>query len=513
MQKSGFLNRNKTYMQSFNWNTDFSGSTFRVFGKHHNWFDNSIWKPISANFSEDSGRFSANNLPFNYSVPFLATGSAFFENSQSWDIFSKSRISESPVVFEFVPEGASPVEGVINPLNPSQIFYKNAYGEGISYRYTVWHGKAPRATWEIVVESPPSQDVVISRLIKCSDVRTYVRNIDGQIVRPWTGNSGDTALVQGFGIILRKGTSEDNVSLIRGSGIKAPKAWYYSSDGTYHETYITVRFDVLSSDTVRATKTIPKSFCDAAFDAGANSVMADDTFTVYPDYNTEVTSVDGFSQRFSGVSDWATIQSGDGTYALDSTARIEIYLSTWYGAGQWHTLNRGHLLFDTSILSGKTVSSATLAMTPTGGRSNTLNSTWGISLCSSNPASNTAIVASDHQNVGSTRFSDTDVAHANPMTGLKTWLLNSSGLSAIDVDGISKFALRHNKDLENVENFSGTGRTDYVYFYSADQSGTSSDPYLEIEASEASEEEPDFICFSSCFRGSFSGNLRGAVYR
>lgn len=469
-------------MSGLAWNTKRVSSTkSRVYGGWHYWLDGSQWKDLDAGFQEDSGRYVANRIPGLYSVPELATGSVDLEVSQQWDIFSKSRITDTSWSLEITPENVSPVSAQRDDDRPDQIVYPNAFADGVDLRYTVWLGRAPRVTREISIrkEPPGDHDLRGSWLLRSSRARVYVRN-NGQIMRPWSGNVSDRAVVNGFGVILRAGVSEDNESLIRGSGIRAPKAWYYLPDGTMVSTDITVEFEIVSPDTVRATKIIPRSFVREAFAAGATAVMSDDTSTFYPDPNTETTCVDGQTQRASGVTDWPTIRDGVGTYANDSSTEIQIYLSTWFGAGQWHTLQRGHILFDTSSLTGRSVTSATLGMTPTGTRSNTLNTSWGVALCATNPASNTAIVSSDHQTVSDTRFADTDVAHANPMSGVKTWDLNTSGLAAIDVDGISKFGLRHDKDLEDVENFSGTGRLDYAYFYSADQSGTASDPYLEV---------------------------------
>lgn len=469
-------------MTPHKWNTDLiDDNRFRVYGGWHNWLDQSIWRALDGGFVEDSGRYVASQIPGLYSVPALATGSVEFEVNQRWDIFRRSLITEAPWSLEITPENVSPVAAQRDDNRPDQILYPNAFGTGIDLRYTIWLGRGPRVTREVVIRSEPpgDHDLRVSWLIRSSNARVWIPR-GGQLVRPWSGNVSQAILGHSDQIVIRAGTSDDNESQLRGSGVKAPIAWYYNLDGELVTQPIKLNITIVAADTVRVEKIIPRSFVREAFAAGATAVMCDETNTFSPDPSAETTCVDGQTQRASGVTDWPTIRDGAGTSATDSSTAIEIYLSTWFGAGQWHTLQRGHILFDTSSLTGRSVTSATLGMTPTGTRSNTLNTSWGVALCATNPASNTAIVSSDHQTVSDTRFADTDVAHANPMSGVKTWDLNTSGLAAIDVDGISKFGLRHDKDLEDVENFSGTGRSDYVYFYTADQSGTASDPYLEV---------------------------------
>jgi hypothetical protein len=145
-------------MTPLTWNTDRSGNRSRVYGGWHNWLDQSGWRALDGGFREDSGRYIANQIPGLYSVPALATGSVEFEVNQRYDIFSKSQITDAPWSLEITPENVRPVAAQRDDDRPEQVLYPNAFADGIDLRYTVWIGRAPRVTREIVIRQEPPGD-------------------------------------------------------------------------------------------------------------------------------------------------------------------------------------------------------------------------------------------------------------------------------------------------------------------------------------------------------------------
>ena len=465
-------------MTPLTWNTDRSGNRSRVYGGWHNWLDQSGWRALDGGFREDSGRYIANQIPGLYSVPALATGSVEFEVNQRYDIFSKSQITDAPWSLEITPENVRPVAAQRDDNRPDQIVYPNAFADGIDLRYTVWIGRAPRVTREVVIrrEPPGDHDIRGSWLVRSSNARVYVRSVDGQIQRPWTGNVTDAILGHSNELIIRSGTSPLNESLLRGTGVKAPSAWYYTPTGELVTTRIKLDITVVSVDTVQVTKIIPRAFVREAFAAGATAIMSDDTSTFYPDPNAEVTSVDGTCYRVTNGT-WSSLHDGVGEGKNDNGASLPIQ-AIFVSTGEWSDLRRMGLLFDTSALTGETPTSATVGQTVSY-NDFAVGSDGSLALCGFSPASNTALVNSDYSNFGTTRFCDTDIPDSS-WTGTLTWAVNASGLAAVDVEGISKFGVILDFDLDDAEPSWSNGWKSSLTMKMAETSGTASDPYLEV---------------------------------
>jgi len=155
-------------------------------------------------------------------------------------------------------------------------------------------------------------------------------------------------------------------------------------------------------------------------------------------------------------------------------------------ADPWGNLTRCVVLFDTSALGDTdTISSATFSLyaqskTLVGGG---LTPAVTVAIVSSNPASTSALVAADYADelYGTTDFA-TRLAYASVSTvAYNDFTLNASGIANISKTGISKFGLRVGADVDNSEP-TGTGDTYYdIYFYTADQTGTTNDPKLVVE--------------------------------
>lgn len=212
------------------------------------------------------------------------------------------------------------------------------------------------------------------------------------------------------------------------------------------------------------------------------------TSTFYPDPNVESTSVDGYVTRLvqpTGES-IATIVGGAGTAADDSSSEVFIQIQTDAGAvsPNVNNITRGIFLFDTSALpDGDAISSATLSLygtTPQGPASG--DTTQGSSVCivASTPASNTALVAADYSQVGTTDLATRIGFSSWNSAGYNDFALNSSGIANISKTGVSKFAGRVNHDLDS--SFTPwAAQNSYRRVISADTVGTTQDPKLVVE--------------------------------
>ena len=162
--------------------------------------------------------------------------------------------------------------------------------------------------------------------------------------------------------------------------------------------------------------------------------------------------MDGFTGRRGtwGVGEtWADIKAGAGTLADD--AGLGILVGYWRCSNvnaKFHANFRSAFLFDTSSLpDDATISAAVMSLNgfnklDGGSNSPTYN------VYSSNPASNTAIVAADYAVAlwGTTPFSDTPIAYGSwNVTGYNDWAFNAAGIAVIKKtagDPITKLSVR-----------------------------------------------------------------------
>ena len=179
----------------------------------------------------------------------------------------------------------------------------------------------------------------------------------------------------------------------------------------------------------------------------------------YPDADPESTSVDGYVEEDVSPSppyylSWADLVASPGNNANDDRhggMDIFIYIASTSAPNtdKWRTLTRGIILFDTSSLADTQIISATLSLYCEG-KYDLLSITPDINIYSSNPASNTALIAGDFDSCGSTAFSTTKTYGNITASAWNVFTLNSSGISAINKSGISKFSVRNaNYDVAN----------------------------------------------------------------
>lgn len=472
-------------MTPVTWNTDqIAPNRRRIHVKQINWRDQSAWRRISDAFIEDSGSYRCATIPGVFEAPAFANQPATLSVDNRWDIVGKSAINDPSFDMEIEPEGVSPVAGSRDDNDPSRITYPDAFGTGIDLQHVIVWGRAPRTAHYVVIRQLPNgqSDLQFQFRIRSSHARIYWRQ-SGQTVRPWAGGLGGQFDLLGTGLIVRRGTSEDNASERRGVGVKIPKAWYVGSDGVRVETDITVRIQLVAGGDIRITKIVPRAFCEAGFAVGATAVYADDTSTFYPDPNTETSSVDGYCKH-GAASDWASLRTAAGNGSYDNTSPLSIGVFSHSTTNYYYNMYRTICLFDTSSLSGQSVPSATFGCTHYYSN-HTYTDDAAVALCGSTPASNTDLVNADYAQLGSTRYCDTDVAHTS-WSGTMTWALNAVGLAAIDVDGVTKLGLRIAFDMDDTApTWIALNKQSNLQPYSAEQTGTGSDPYLEVVHSAA----------------------------
>lgn len=160
-------------------------------------------------------------------------------------------------------------------------------------------------------------------------------------------------------------------------------------------------------------------------------------------------SLDGRVLRGGTDQTLSAIRSGSGTSTSSVGDIIELNASTT--TNQFATLVRTITLFDTSpIPVGSTIDSATITLNITEIDSGLGTTT--LELVSSNSASTSVLAAADYSTLGSTSFSST--SWGSLFVGFNILTLNSSGLSNINIGGISRFGFVLGWDLNN--NFTGT---------------------------------------------------------
>jgi len=170
---------------------------------------------------------------------------------------------------------------------------------------------------------------------------------------------------------------------------------------------------------------------------GANS-------TFYPDANPETSSVDGYVGVTEANAEFSTLKTYDGNYSRDDGTYLRIKIVATQYTNKFAELHRMIILFDTSGLDdAASISAATLSLYA-GGWVDDLGCHPDINIYSSNPDTNTALIDSDFNDLGTIPFCDTPITYADWASyGYKDFILNADGINAISKTGVSKFGARN----------------------------------------------------------------------
>jgi len=210
------------------------------------------------------------------------------------------------------------------------------------------------------------------------------------------------------------------------------------------------------------------TFESISVSAGQTAILDPDTF--YPDAHVESDSVDGYASHSQTLS-WANLRAAVGSSSDDSGAQMFVGIDSDFRPGSnWRGIYRAAVLFDTSSINdGATVTDAKLSLYGNS-KSDAAGITPSINVYTSNPASDTAIVAGDYDSFGSTALSTEITYAAYNTSGYNDFTLNATGRAAISLTGVTKLGFREgNYDGPNVQPSSGVGyQLTYFSGYTAD---------------------------------------------
>ncbi|NTW31403.1 MAG: hypothetical protein HGB12_02020 [Bacteroidetes bacterium] len=433
---------------------------------HEKWInymdENNTWKEIDPVFVKTDKGFEMNEAPFEVLAPLYADETAIFNNNNRYDVFADKIIYDKPLEQTIQALGTAHVKGITETGDlgwgkAQYVVYPNAYPEiQADLIYWVHQGVAPRLRKFIRFNQKLTENTDFQfRVIYSDEVETV--------------NNGKNVTVTLKEVNSKRGNGWANFYIWDSKGGWAEKK---SIRYDFEKQMLTSTTDI----TIDPNEYILTKHIDADyFKTASLPVFTDATSTFYPDANTETTSVDGNSENYSSAS-WATSHDATSAPVYDNTATANVDVEK-PGANWW--ISRIYLLFYTnSIPDADIIISANLSLWATSVIDGDNDAQGYISIITSNPASNNALITDDYDQVGT--VSQANVVDLTEMsTGAYTdWTLNSTGLSNISKNGVSKFGAREGHDVENISNNNGT--TSRVDFYMADQSGTLNDPKLVI---------------------------------
>jgi hypothetical protein len=224
--------------------------------------------------------------------------------------------------------------------------------------------------------------------------------------------------------------------------------------------------------------------------------------TEYPDADPETNTVDGYIGGIGGTTvTWAAlIADTTGSYATDNTSPddfLYIQASTFGHDNFWTQCERSVFLFDTSGLTlAATITAAVLSLYGSS-KSDNLGITPNIDIYTSNPASNTGLVAGDYDNFGSVSQTGSPITYTNFSTaGYNDFTFNATGIGNISKTGISKYGARNaNYDVAATPPTWTSSLVSQLNGYYAEQTGTANDPKLVVTYSTYTEDVPYVIAY------------------
>lgn len=202
--------------------------------------------------------------------------------------------------------------------------------------------------------------------------------------------------------------------------------------------------------------------------------------TTYPDAHPETTTVDGDCNSFAVGGTWASVRDGTGIGVTDSNSIANIAITS-DGTG-WSSVARSFFLFDLTSSKFGVISAAVLYLYGST-KTDTLSILPSYGIVTSNPSSNTSLVATDFSTLGSTLLAST-VSYSNFSLSNYNEFVLSVGLLTL-VNTILKLGARESTyDLANIEPSFTANNASRIYVFTADETGTSKDPKLIVSFSQ-----------------------------
>jgi hypothetical protein len=438
---------------------------------HSKWINyldlDDAWKPIDNYFVDAGTHFEMTEAPFTVIVPKRSVGMAKFISNNRWDIFNKEKIEDAPLDMNTWAQGVADVPGRIETGDlgwgeTNYVVFEGAYPEwNADLIYWVHNGTGTRLRRLVRFNSNPNatEDLNIS----------FDLNLSGNVnIKNHRANwNGETKLRTKERISLRP---ENAKSSARGIGLKQFFIW---EDPNEELTPIDVEF-VKKGSGYRLTKIIPKDYLDNA----TYPVYTDDSASFNPDASPESTSVDGITYNGNPNASWATARSAAASWSSDTLSTRTIPGLATDGSGNWYDFGSLFMVFDTSSLSGATVSAASIDVYCNSSLDDLSDS---VRVVTHTSASSTAIATGDHRNVGSTTqaTADKDITTMSCSGGTNTFTLNATGIGNVNVaGGVTKFALRGVADADNSQPGGGASKNSGPNLNMAESA--SNDPQLDV---------------------------------
>lgn len=204
--------------------------------------------------------------------------------------------------------------------------------------------------------------------------------------------------------------------------------------------------------------------------------------------DTYYSSMDGYVQKTGAGSTWASFHDASaGTAANTSSSFMSDVITASSTTDTWSGIKRCFILFDTAAIDdADTIDSATLSLYPYSIYNGLSES---ISIVGSTPASETALVTGDFDQLGTTRYASDIEVSSLTNNAYNDFLLNATGESNINLTGKTKFGAALGGDTDDSPPTWISNEETSVHFRTVEQSGSSADPKLVVEHSVAAIEK------------------------
>ena len=410
-----------------------------------NYLDSGVWKTINTAIANDR---TVTAFPGSVRFPLTAQGDMTTNFNHKFSM--KRKIDEGN---DYNPDDELAMSvRVLSDSNPTghiddngyEMVYPNAWPNA-DLRLGVRHGRAARIEKIVEIHSMPAGDSqYITYQFEVTSPLAKLYAGPGHSHRPWSGNSGSSANLNGSSAFIALGDSPH-----RGAVIKTPKCWYFMPDGSKVEKNVRVNFVVKNDlETALATKYILRSDIQEALDNGS-ALFTDATFQ--PDASPETSSCDGrLTVQSVSSRSWSSMLGTTASSVADNVGSVSYEPAVYCTSttNQFTSMMWSHYGFDTSSIgAGQEVTVATFRISGVGGT--TSNNTYtgdplfDWTFGASSPASNTALATTDFSSLGSALFLDTSIVkddfEPGPVTN--TYTLNATGRLHIDMEGVTNFGL------------------------------------------------------------------------
>ena len=193
------------------------------------------------------------------------------------------------------------------------------------------------------------------------------------------------------------------------------------------------------------------------------------TDTYFPDPNVETTSVDGYVENYADPGTCSTMAgAADGTSANDAGTSV---IAQYSDGGTDCNIQRGVTLFDTSALpDSDTISSAIASLY---GQFKNDGNSYSVRMVTTTPASNTALVAADFDQFGTTSLANEISIASFSTTGYNDFTMTD--LTQVSKTGVTRLGWRLTGDISGA-----SPGVNYAQVASADTAGTTNDPKLVV---------------------------------